>query len=393
MLSSSLRLGCLGTRQLALTSRSRSGCPGRQGQLQAAVSRPGGRHMAGPHRPGLATSASAARLEGHSWLPKELGIRLPEHCQVPPATLPLLHQVLEHYAERTPGLRTVVEGVMRPRYGAGTEAARELGHDHFAFRTFGVPGLGISSLERILVPLGYQRMDDPEAPLTFPGKKLVATWFTPTDPRVRAVLPRVFVSEIQVERLSDAAQGVIRGATAWAAATAAAAGGEEAVTVQVLTALLTGTAPWPRPTLEQYELLLRESEYAAWVLAHGYSLNHTALALHRLPRGVGHNLDMNDFVRHLEGAGMAMNAEGGLVKVSPDGLLLQCSVVADRRPFDFACGQRRDIAAAYVEFVKRLRLPRFAELRAEELREEHLREGFEVGNADRIFESTTLAAH
>ena len=31
-------------------------------------------------------------------------------------------------------------------------------------------------------------------------------------------------------------------------------------------------------------------------------------------------------------------------------------------------------------------------LQAEELREHHLREGFEASSADRIFESTTLAA-
>ncbi|GIL91642.1 hypothetical protein Vretimale_9598 [Volvox reticuliferus] len=382
MLSGSVLRSYIGTRRLALTSKHRTNCSIVLAPRHLATRAPDP-HLHKPVGQGHATIASATRIDGPLKLPKELYIRLPEQCLVPPATLPLLHQVLEHYAERTPGLRTVVEGVMRPSYEAGT--ARELGHDHFAFRTFGVPGLGIASLERILVPLGYRRVEDPGAPLAFPGKKLVATWFTPIDPRVKAVLPRVFVSEIQVEKLSPEAQGVIKGFTSWAAA------GDEAVMVQVLTALLTGTAPWPRPSLEQYELLLKESEYAAWVLAHGYSLNHTALALHRLPR-VGPSLDMADFVTHLHGAGMAMNAEGGLVKVSPDGLLLQCSVVADRRPFDFACGQRRDIAASYVEFVKRLRLPRFAHLEDSELREEHLREGFEVGNADRIFESTTLAA-
>ncbi|EFJ47180.1 hypothetical protein VOLCADRAFT_117957 [Volvox carteri f. nagariensis] len=341
-------------------------------------------HLSNAHGHRSTTATSATRPDGQLRLPKELLIRLTDQCQVPPATLPFLHQVLELYAERTPGLHTVVEGVMRPGY-MGLTPGETLGHDHFAFRTFGVPGLGISSLERILLPLGYQRVEDPGAPLTFPAKKLVATWFMAKDPRVRAVLPRVFVSEIQVEKLSPAAREIILGTTGWAA------GAGEAVQVQVLTALLTGTAPWPRPTLEQYELLLKESEYAAWVLAHGYSLNHTALALHRLP-GVGPSLDMDGFVRQLSGAGMAMNAEGGLVKVSPDGLLLQCSVVADRRPFEFSCGQQQDIAAAYVEFVKRLRLPRFAHLKDEELREEHLRDGFEVGNADRIFESTTLAA-
>lgn len=62
---------------------------------------------------------------------------------------------------------------------------------------FQVPGLGISSLERVLVPLGYERVAD-TPPLAFPAKKLAATWFRAADPEARRRLPRVFVSEIQV---------------------------------------------------------------------------------------------------------------------------------------------------------------------------------------------------
>ncbi|KAG2491926.1 hypothetical protein HYH03_009661 [Edaphochlamys debaryana] len=325
-----------------------------------------------------ASAGPASRLQA---LPAELVMELPKGCKVPPATLPLLHQVLDLYAQRTPRLGAVVDKVTRPGWpGVGT-----LGHDHFAFRTFGVPGLGISSLERVLVPLGYARVDD-DPPLAFPNKRLVATWFTPADPAARAVLPRIFVSEIQVEKLSPPAQAAIREVTAWAAAAS-----PEAVLVQVMSSLATGSAPWPRPSLDAYEALLAESEYAAWVMVHGYSLNHTALALHRLPPA-GTGADIADFVARLQAVGLDMNAEGGFVKVSPDKHLLQCAVVADRMPLTFACGKTRQVAAAYVEFVQRLRLPQFAALRPEEVREEHLREGFEVGNADRIFHSTTLAA-
>eukprot|EP00198_Chlamydomonas_reinhardtii_P003066 XP_001692402.1 predicted protein [Chlamydomonas reinhardtii] len=143
--------------------------------------------------------------------------------QVPPVTVPVLHQVLQHYAARTPRLGVVLERVTRPGW-PGVEA---LGHDHFAFRTFGVPGLGISSLERVLVPLGYERVAD-TPPLAFPAKKLAATWFRAADPEARRRLPRVFVSEIQVEKLSPRAQEVIRRAGGWAAAAPA-----EEVLVQV----------------------------------------------------------------------------------------------------------------------------------------------------------------
>ena len=41
-----------------------------------------------------------------------------------------------------------------------------------------------------------------------------------------------------------------------------------------------------------------------------------------------------------------------------------------------------------VEFAERRVLPAFAHLPATAIRREHRREGFEAGNADKIFEST-----
>ena len=46
------------------------------------------------------------------------------------------------------------------------------------------------------------------------------------------------------------------------------------------------------------------------------------------------------------------------------------------------------ISGSYVEFAERRVLPQFASLPAEEVQREHRRDGFEVGNADKIFEST-----
>jgi hypothetical protein len=63
------------------------------------------------------------------------------------------------------------------------------------------------------------------------------------------------------------------------------------------------------------------------VLANGYSLNHTALAVHAIAPPVRGGLAA--FNRRLEGLGFRLNGEGGLVKASADGLLLQSSTVAD----------------------------------------------------------------
>jgi Domain of unknown function (DUF1338) len=42
-----------------------------------------------------------------------------------------------------------------------------------------------------------------------------------------------------------------------------------------------GELPWETPTLEHYEELQAESEFAAWVLVNGYSLSHATISVHR----------------------------------------------------------------------------------------------------------------
>lgn len=52
------------------------------------------------------------------------------------------------------------------------------------------------------------------------------------------------------------------------------------------------------------------------MLANGYNLNHTALAVHSIP---GFSGGMAEFADLLRGAGFALNEEGGAVKVSQPG--------------------------------------------------------------------------
>lgn len=78
--------------------------------------------------------------------------------------------------------------------------------------------------------------------------------------------------------------------------------------------------------------------------------------------------------------------------MSPDGLLLQCSTLADVAPFAFSDGVQAPVARAYVEFAERLPLPEFRHVPRERITEPMRRDGFEVGNADGIFESTRIAA-
>uniref|UniRef100_A0A803MBH6 2-oxoadipate dioxygenase/decarboxylase n=1 Tax=Chenopodium quinoa TaxID=63459 RepID=A0A803MBH6_CHEQI len=76
--------------------------------------------------------------------------------------------------------------------------------------------------------------------------------------------------------------------------------------------------------------------------------------------------------------------------VSPDGFLLQSSTVADSVPFEFSDGTKESVPCSYIEFAERLVLPQYKNLPDEEVKEFHRRDGFEVGNADKIFESTSM---
>jgi hypothetical protein len=76
------------------------------------------------------------------------------------------------------------------------------------------------------------------------------------------------------------------------------------------------------------------------------------------------------------------------IKVSPDGLLLQSSTVAELLEACFAGDEKLSIAGSYIEFAERKVLPQYVDIPKRLLKREHLRDGFEANNADKIFEST-----
>jgi hypothetical protein len=95
-----------------------------------------------------------------------------------------------------------------------------------------------------------------------------------------------------------------------------------------------------------------------------------------------------DFNRFLEARGFELNDAGGKVETSADGLLRQSSTVAEMIEATFAGGDTTRISGSYVEFAERLPLPEYEHLPKSELTRDMRREGFEAGNADKIFEST-----
>ncbi|GAA4468829.1 DUF1338 domain-containing protein [Nibrella saemangeumensis] len=292
-----------------------------------------------------------------------------------PSKLATLDRVMEglmsRYRERVPD----VNGIINAMIDEGViQSPDEIENDHIAFRTMGVPNLGIRSFEKIFLHYGYRKRDE----YNFTEKKLTAYWYSPPEPHY----PRIFASELRVNELSPEAQTIIHSYT-------------NEVTSDPADSLNLDDAArvdrflhqplWRTPTRSDYQRLLNESEYAAWVIYNRYYLNHFTISVHNLKPGYN---TIDDFVSFLESRGFKLNSAGGTIKVSPDGALRQASTVAQMIDAEFANGETHRIAGSYVEFAERRVLPEFENLPADQIRREHRREGFETGNADKIFEST-----
>lgn len=283
----------------------------------------------------------------------------------------VLEGLMSRYTERVPDVEVVRSALVADGYIPTVDAIE---NDHIAFRTMGVPQLGIRSLEKIWLHYGYQRRDSYD----FPVKKLDAYWYSPPDPS----FPRIFISELRVDDLSPQSQGIIHSYV------------DEVKSDPVDELDLDDVgqvddflhrALWRLPSWEDYLSLSEESEYAAWVIYNRYYLNHFTVSVHNLSSEIDTIPAFNDF---LERHGITLNDSGGKVKTSPDGLLRQSSTVAEMITAEFASGERHPISGSYVEFAERRPLPQFQHLPKAELRREQRREGFEAGNADKIFEST-----
>ena len=291
------------------------------------------------------------------------------------SNLDTLQQVLDglmrRYQQRVPDVGAIVAAMIEEGI---IQKPGEIENDHIAFRTMGVPHLGIASFEKIFLHYGYRKRDRYD----FEGKKLNAYWFSPPEDR----FPRIFVSELRVPDLGAEAQRIIHSYTDEVASDPAdALDLDDAAEVDAFL----HRPLWRMPAWADYQRLSEESEYAAWVIYNRYYLNHFTISIHNLPEGYDTLAAFDAFLRR---RGFTLNTAGGEIKRSPDGLLLQSSTVAEMIEATFADGAAHPISGSYVEFAERLVLPQFRGLAKEAIRREHRRDGFEAGNADKIFEST-----
>lgn len=287
----------------------------------------------------------------------------------------VLAGLMRRYKARVPDVEAVIAAMIAEGM---IDQADDIENDHIAFRTMGVPQLGIQSLEKIFLHVGYERRDH----YFFEKKRLDAYWYAPPQDHY----PRIFISELRVGDLSQTAQDLITHYT------------DEVATDPVDALDLDDGAAvdeflhkalWSLPTWEHYQTLAAESEYAAWVIYNRYYLNHFTVSVHNLPDGYNTIAAFNAF---LESKGFQLNDSGGKAKTSNDGLLIQSSTVAEMIDAHFATAdggtETHAISGSYVEFAERRIKPEFDSLASDAVSRAHRRDGFEAANADKIFEST-----
>ncbi|GAA5219627.1 DUF1338 domain-containing protein [Membranihabitans marinus] len=285
----------------------------------------------------------------------------------------ILNSLLNQYRDRVPQVNTIIDAmVAKGMINSGSD----IENDHIAFRSLGLPHLGIASMEKIFLHYGYEKKDY----YYFDHKHLNAYWYSPPVPR----WPRIFISELRVKEMSLPSQHIIEKYTKNIKTDSLdlfSLDDETAISHWLHKSL------WEVPSLSDYDNLATESEYAAWVIYNRYYLNHFTIAVHNLPSPF-HKLEtFNQFVEDL---GIQLNSAGGKIKVSGDGLLAQSSTLAGMVEARFKDGETKLVPGSYVEFAYREILPEFRNIKPDHIERHHRREGFETQNADKIFESTYL---
>jgi hypothetical protein len=252
------------------------------------------------------------------------------------------------YSELTPDAPKV-EALFRSR-------GETIINDHVAYRTFNIPGITRHDLGRVFENWGYKLSGED---LDFPDKKLKANYWLHEDP----TLPKVFVSELELEKVSPALQSWIRSFAEPAARK-----------VGKLKAEHLTTPNWEPVKFEDYERFYPESEYAAWTAAFGIRLNHFTVLFNSL-KSFKSLQELDEF---LKAQSFVLNASGGEIKGTPSELLEQSSTMARKVECAFAGGVRKPILGCYYEFARRYAMPGT----------DKLFPGFIPKSADKIFEST-----
>jgi hypothetical protein len=225
-------------------------------------------------------------------------------------------------------------------------------NDHIAVRSFNFPNSGVEAFAKHLLAMGYEKGGS----YHFANKHLDAAHYEHSDPTV----PKVFISELQVASLSPQAQDIVQRLT-----------GQVSDELYQRPEVFFSGRPW-QLSYSDYQALLAESEYAAWLAAYGYRANHFTVSVNQL---AGYD-SLQAVNQKLIAAGFTLNSVGGEIKGSPEVLLEQSATMADQTEVVFS-DSKHSIPSCFYEFALRYAKP-----------DGELYSGFVEASADKIFSST-----
>lgn len=230
-------------------------------------------------------------------------------------------------------------------------------NDHIALRTFNDGLISLKHIGEYLAKHGYEEAGE----YHFEEKKLFAKHFAH---KSDTTAPKIFVSELLLEEFSPELQMFCRGLIAQANWEISKNG------------LELPKRHWGKISRSAYERLLEESEYAAWLAAFGLRANHFTVSINHLETLT--NIEsVNQFVKD---AGFELNSSGSEIKGSKEVCLKQSSTMANMVDWAFEDGNY-PIRSCFYEFAERF-----------PMENGDLYQGFVAASADKIFESTNVAA-
>ncbi len=256
----------------------------------------------------------------------------------------LLEQMWDSYTEMNPKTKQIHQMFI--------DRGDNVLNDHIALRTFNDPRVGIEVLAKPFIKAGYTFKGE----YHFEQKKLYAKHLEHED----TTKPKIFISELLLEKFSPSLQSKVKLMI-------------DSIRSDRLDQydFVNCGRPW-NCSLEDYNKLKEESEYAAWLGAFGYRPNHFTVFVNKL----NSFSDLTELNLFLKSQDVKLNESGGEIKGSPEVFLEQSSTLANIINVDFDDGSK-EIPACYYEFALRHKQENGS-----------LYQGFVAGSADKIFEST-----
>ena len=290
--------------------------------------------------------------------------------------LRLFDTLWDQYCDRVEYVRTYARVVR--------EAGGQFVKDHISLRTFACqrPTTGIVSLSRIFEALGYQAANCYQ----FTNKHLGAIHFQHPHPE----FPKIFISELKVWELAAETQGMVAGSLAShreplpdsTLSSLQRIGQQDQDEQQLMDQLVNWFTqlPWQTPD-KQVVLAVNEiSQYAAWVLVHGYNVNHFTSLINS--HGVAALGDIEKTIDALKAAQVPMKAEIEGVRGSKLRQSATEAVVIDVDVCEGGQPAKMPWTYAYFELAERGEVP------DPDTGKRHRFEGFLGPQATQLFEMT-----